>query len=78
MAWLPACITPILRLIKCVVPGLEAWAFALRRQRSHVPIVSDAPVYFCFFSAICATGLKFQLCVIRVRKRFWKNSRERR
>src|SRR5258708_301842 len=44
VAWLLAWNTPFLRLIKCVVPGLGAWAFALRRQRSHVRIVSGALV----------------------------------
>jgi len=50
VAWLPAWNTPFSRLIKCVVPGLGAWAFALRRQRSHVRIVSGAPVPL-YFSA---------------------------
>jgi DNA-binding transcriptional LysR family regulator len=34
---------PFLRLNKCIVPRLGTWAFALRRQRSHVRIVSGAP-----------------------------------
>ena len=45
MAWLPgACNTPVLPLNKCVVHGLGAWTFALRRQRLHVRIVSVAPI----------------------------------
>jgi hypothetical protein len=55
VAWLPAWNTPFLRLIKCVVPGLGAWAFALRRQRSHVRIVSGAPILSGIFIILVLT-----------------------
>jgi hypothetical protein len=52
---------------------------ALRKQKSHVRIVSGAPVFLypslrkgiLFCSGIYAPGLKLQLCVIRVSKRLW-------
>jgi hypothetical protein len=68
VAWWPACKTPFLRLIKCVAPRLRAWAFALRRQRSHVRTVSGAPSFLYFYSAICATGRKLLLCLVGVSK----------
>jgi hypothetical protein len=66
VAWLPGSLQhPFLRLNKCVVPGLGAWTFAFRRQRSHVRVVSGAPTFSLFYNAICAPELKLQFCLIQ-------------
>jgi hypothetical protein len=78
--WLPGLAKPrFLRLVECVVPRSVALAFALRRQRSHVRIVSGAPFFSLFYSAISTAGLKLQLCLIRASKQIcWKIVAERR
>jgi hypothetical protein len=46
--------TRFLRLVESAVRRLVAETFALRRQRSHVRIVSGAPTFSLFYKAICA------------------------
>ena len=53
------------------VRELRCRTVALRRQRSHVRIVSGAPVFSLFYSAISTPGLKLQLCLIRASKQVW-------
>jgi hypothetical protein len=48
---------------------------ALRRQRSHVRIVSGAPDFSLFYNAICAPEPKLQCCLIRASKQSGENRR---
>src|SRR5229473_937724 len=64
---------PYWRLVEGLFRDWRRVTTALRRQRSHVRIVSGAPDFSLFYNAICARGLKLQLRLFRVSKRLrWK------